>query len=186
YRPYNAVVLEGTSGRGERLYVVTTLGGGVVLLSEGGRLVRVYREDAGIAAADLVLNARLDRQGGLWLALNNGIRRVDVQTPLTRFDLVHGLQGTVYDVIRHDGALFVGTASGLYRLVSGTPGMGGEGRPRYARFEPIPGIPEQVWAMLSDAAGLLVATNDGVYLLRPGGPQILRADKAFALYRSPS
>ncbi|HLT48520.1 MAG TPA: ATP-binding protein, partial [Rubricoccaceae bacterium] len=110
----------------------------------------------------------------------------DVQTPLTRFDLVHGLQGTVYDVIRHDGALFVGTASGLYRLVSGTPGMGSEGRPHYARFEPIPGIPEQVWAMLSDAAGLLVATNDGVYLLRSGGPQILRADKAFALYRSPS
>src|SRR5690606_16067135 len=125
YRPYNAVVLEGASRRGERLYVVTTLGGGVVLLSEGGRLVRDYREDAGIAADDLVLNARLDRQGGLWLALNNGIRRVDVQTPLARFDLVHGLQGTVYDVIRHDGVLFVGTASGLYRLVSGTPGMGG-------------------------------------------------------------
>jgi signal transduction histidine kinase len=186
YRPYNAVVLEGASGDAGRRYVVGTFGGGAVLLDAAGRLLRVYREDAGIAPDALVLDARLDRQGGLWLALNDGLLRVDVLTPLTRFGLAHGLRGTVYDVVRHGGALFAGTSTGLYRLVPGAPSLGGDGQPRYARFEPVAGIPEQVWALLPDAAGLLAATSDGVYLLREGGPQILRADKAFALYRSPS
>src|SRR5690606_442214 len=98
-----------------RLYLVTTFGGGVLLLDQAGRLVRVYREDAGIAQDDFVLNATLDRQGGLWLALNNGIRRVDVLTPLTQFGLVHGLQGAVYDILRHDGTLYVATSAGLFR-----------------------------------------------------------------------
>jgi signal transduction histidine kinase len=184
YRPYNAIVLERVTT--QRLYVITTFGGGVLLMDAAGRLVRIYREDAGIAPDDLVLHAALDRQGGLWLAMNNGLRRVDVLTPLTQFGLVHGLGGTVYDMVRHAGTLYVATSTGLFRLVPGTEGVGAGGQPHYARFEQVPGIPEQVWALLSDATGLLVATNDGVYLLQPGGPQVLRADKAFALYRSPS
>ncbi|MDX1419238.1 MAG: ATP-binding protein [Rubricoccaceae bacterium] len=186
YRPYNATVLGEAEGRAEGLYLVTSFGGGVLLLSPDGELVRIYRDDAGIAADDLVLNATLDRQEGLWLALNDGVRRVDILTPLTRFDLVHGLEGNVYDLVRHDGVLYAGTSTGLYRLLPGAAGVGDAGQPRYARFEQITGVSEQVWAVLSDPLGLLVATNDGVYLLTPDGERVLRSEKAFALYRSPS
>ncbi|MCP4375951.1 MAG: hypothetical protein GY794_07230, partial [bacterium] len=63
-QPYNATLLpEG------RLAIGTARG--VVLLDNKGRLLRILNESSGLRDED-ILSTYVDRQGGLWLGLNNG------------------------------------------------------------------------------------------------------------------
>ncbi|HEX8385883.1 MAG TPA: histidine kinase, partial [Rubricoccaceae bacterium] len=86
HRPYSAIAVpDAYSGRGV-LYAVATSGGGVVLVTPGGRVVRVYREDVGLGEGDDAIGLQVDRQGGLWVALQNGLTRIDLAARHTWFD----------------------------------------------------------------------------------------------------
>ncbi|NNF58161.1 MAG: hypothetical protein HKN04_07955, partial [Rhodothermaceae bacterium] len=182
YRPYHAIVLDHAAS-GMRYYAIATFGGGVVMLDQEGHLVHVYREDAGLDADDKVLYLYEDQQGGLWLALDQGIRRIDVLSPLTQFDLSQGLEGLVADIVRVRDDLYVATSTGLFRLVpSGWPSPDGE--PSYARFERVSALRTQYWALLDVEDALLAATNDGLYELRGGRSTRLLEGIAFSVQRS--
>ncbi|MDT0630481.1 sensor histidine kinase [Rubrivirga litoralis] len=181
YRPYSAVAVPDAYGRGGSLYAVGTLGGGVAIIAPDGGLVRVYREDVGLSVEDYAVDLHADRQGGLWVATLNGITWIDLFSRYTAFDRASGLLGSVYHVNEVEGALYAGTALGLYRLVPGALGRPG-GTPAYARFEPVPGIPEQAqtWQITPTAAGALVPTDRGVFQVREGRGRQVTADLAFA------
>ena len=141
YRPYTAAAVPDAYGRGRTLYAVGTLSGGVAILTPDGDLVRVYREDVGLAVEDYVIGLRPDRHGGLWVAKENGLTWVDMFSRYTSFDQTSGLLGSVNQVTEVAGTLYAGTSMGLYRLVPGALGRS-SGGPSYARFEPAPGDAE--------------------------------------------
>ncbi|HYE97097.1 MAG TPA: ATP-binding protein [Rubricoccaceae bacterium] len=184
YRPYRAVRLEHAPG-GSDVYAIGTFGGGVVLLDATGRILHVYREDVGLTPGDKVLDLYEDAAGGLWLALENGLRRIDPLSPLTRFGHAQGLEGVIYDVIQVSGRLYAATSTGLFQFVPGTTRPEGA-TPRYARFERVPALQGQTWAIVDFAPQLLVASNDGVFAVEASGAQRVLEDKAFSLYRSPN
>lgn len=111
-----------------------------------------------------------DAQGGLWMALGKGLCRVELPSPLSRFEENRGLLGAIFALHRHQDTLHVGTDQGVYRLVAPRPGQ--------ARFEAIPGLPGNAWAFLSRPEGLFVAAQDTVYLLAGG--------RVTRLYQAPS
>lgn len=173
-RPYTAVAMpDRYDGRGV-LYAVGTFGGGVALVSPSGQLVRVYREDVGLTEGDQVTGLHADRQGGLWVALQNGIVRIDLFARHTWFEsdvegAGGGILGPVNAVAEHDGAVYAGTDSGVYRQVPGRLGRPGADGPAYARFESVPGTWQSaVWDLVATPQGLLVAANDGVHVLEGG------------------
>lgn len=50
----------------------------------------------------------------LWLGLDNGIDRVQLDNPLTYYTDYSGVIGTVYDLAFHKGILYVGSNTGVY------------------------------------------------------------------------
>ncbi len=148
-RPYHATMLP------EGILAIGTRGGGVLLVDEAGRLLRILNEASGLRDEN-VKYTYVDRQGGLWLALNNGLARVEVDTALSYYDKKSGLPGNVPDVVRHQGRLYAATSLGVYSLEPAAEGAA-------PRFLPSAGILGQCWSLLPTPQGLLAGCQGGVY-----------------------
>ena len=173
-RVYQGAVLHDST------YVLTTTSGSVVLMDQAGRVSRILGRDVGLQPEDLVLAAMPDQQRGLWLALDNGVLRVDVPAALTQLGTSSGLQGTAYEMVRHEGVLYVGTTQGLFRLRPGRR-IGGVGVFDPPRFERVAGIEDQSYAPLSAGERLLVAANDGIYEVEGRAARRVSERKGFVL-----
>lgn len=95
-----------------------------------------------------------DHEGGLWLGTETGLIRLEWSSAVTVFDAVTGLgQGTVTDVVRHEGVLYATTTEGLFQL---TPGDATGRAARFARIADLPasslGIP-LAWLRGANPAG---------------------------------
>ncbi|MCP4959089.1 MAG: hypothetical protein GY925_07445, partial [Actinomycetia bacterium] len=126
-----------------------------VLLDRTGRLLRILNEASGLRD-EIVRYSYVDRQGGLWLALSNGLARVETGAPLSYWNKTSGLDGNVKEVARHQGRLYAATTQGVYSLASASEGAA-------PRFLPCPGISTQCWALLSTPQGLLAGCQGGLY-----------------------
>lgn len=123
--------------------------GGVLRIDAEGRLVQRLGKAEGLGN-ESVRAMMLDAEGGLWLALEDGLSRVEMDGPLSKFDERSGLQGTVMALHRHRGTLYAGTDRGLYRLApNGT-------------FEAIPGLAGSVLCFLPWEDRLLAGIYAGV------------------------
>jgi signal transduction histidine kinase/DNA-binding response OmpR family regulator len=146
------------------LFAIATLRGGVVIIDGAGRLKEVLDRSSGLPD-DNVKYVFEDPQGNLWLALNNGISRVEYGSPLSSYDRRADLPGLVLSVIRHRRQLYVGTTSGLYVLTSA------------GRFRPVVGMSGNCWGLLDIGPAVLAATSDGIFQIeglgREGGRQIV-------------
>ncbi|MFQ5568679.1 MAG: ATP-binding protein [Rhodothermales bacterium] len=143
-------------------------GGGVVIIDERGRLIRLLNEPEGVLD-DWVNYVYPDAQGGLWMALDNqGLVRVDVPSPLSRYDLQRGLDGTVNDILRHRGHLYVATSKGVYVLEeSPLP----TGQPNHVRsfFRKV--YEETSWALFSADSVLFVGAEEDLFAIRDTGTE---------------
>ncbi len=89
-----------------------------------------------------------DREGGLWLATETGLIRVEWPSAVTVFDAINGLGvGAMVAVTRHENILYAATTEGVYRLVPGTPAG------QVARIDRV--FNQPVYALLAHPAGLL-------------------------------
>jgi signal transduction histidine kinase len=141
----------------------TTLGGGVVVLEHDGKLREILDKDAGLLGAE-TLSAYQDREGALWVGLENGVSRVEVDSPISIFS-----RTGAFDVTRFHGSIYsssVGSNAAASRLVS-DPKTG------RSSFVSLRGAQAQGWTLLGfkDPGGktpdqLLVATSDGVMKLQ--------------------
>ena len=156
---------------------VGTLHQGVFLLSRTGALLGHIDKATGLAS-DTVFDLFQDAQAGLWAALDAGIARIDVGSPLTRFSQQAGIDGAIISVVRHDGNLYAGTTQGLYRLQT----AGRDATP----FIKVPGIQGQTWSFLSLPDRLLVTNLQGVYEIRGDQITLVRPSSqvSFSLARS--
>lgn len=156
---------------------IGTLQGGLSVIDRDGRQRLHVGRDAGLGS-NTIYAMHQDKQRGLWLALDAGIGRVSLSSPLTRFDPRNGLVGAVLAITRHAGELYVGTHDGLFRLES-QPGAN-------ARFVQVPGLSSMVWTFMTIDDALLVATRTGVSELRNGEfrPILQTEGEAMALVRS--
>jgi diguanylate cyclase (GGDEF)-like protein len=149
--------------------------GGVLLLRPDGEIDQVI--DTSVGLSDNFVNGTMvDREGSLWLALNNGLARIEVASPLSVIDRRAGLEGSVYALARHLGKIWVGTAAGLF-TTEGTERAAGDPKvPEWGlpvRVRTVPGPPPSVWSLLSVDQDLLVGTAYGPYLVRGTKAQAL-------------
>lgn len=158
-------------------FALATLRGGVLVMDRAGQLQDVLDKVMGLQD-DQVWYVYTDREGGLWLGLNNGISRVEVQTPFTVFGEGSGLRGSIQQMVRHRGTLYVVTSLGVYYQAPAV----GAGDP--VQFLPVEGLQAQAWAALPVGEDLLVSTVQGVYQMQNGRTLQITEDPAFALRRS--
>lgn len=97
----------------------------------------------------------VDREGGLWIGLESGISRLEIQGAVTVFDAINGLgSGFVCDVARADGRLYAATIEGVYQL------QPAEGRTP-ARFTQVFGTP--VYSVAAHPHGLFGLGYENLY-----------------------
>lgn len=92
--------------------VVATINKGLVVLSPNGKLKSHITTENGLSN-DVVRGLFVDRQGSLWCALDAGITRLDFDSPISYFDKHNGLHGSVLDIQKFNGRLYVATNDGL-------------------------------------------------------------------------
>lgn len=159
--------------------------GGLLLLRPDGEVDQVIDTAVGLPD-DFVNGMVLDGEGSLWLALNSGLVRVEVASPLSVIDGRSGLQGSVYFVARHRGSLWAATAAGLFTVADANDGPARDwGRPVRMRF--VPGLPASAWSLLSVGEDLLVGAYAGVFVIHGDHPQVVPGTEqniGFVLRRS--
>ncbi|HEY4593478.1 MAG TPA: hypothetical protein VIJ61_13770, partial [Thermoanaerobaculia bacterium] len=167
---------------GERLadgrWALGSVLGGLLLLRSDGTIDQVIDSAAGLPD-DFVGGMVTDREGSLWLALNNGLARLEIASPLSVLDRRTGLQGQAYTVARHGGALWVGGSAGLFTTAGASPDQ--DGPP--VRLHPVAGVPPGAWSLLSMGDDLLLGSAFGVFQIRGTAVrQVSGTEKASTTY----
>ncbi|HEY4595961.1 MAG TPA: hypothetical protein VIJ02_06135, partial [Thermoanaerobaculia bacterium] len=172
---------------GERLadgrWALGSVLGGLLLLRSDGTIDQVIDSAAGLPD-DFVGGMVTDREGSLWLALNNGLARLEIASPLSVLDRRTGLQGQAYTVARHGGALWVGGSAGLFTTAGASPDQ--DGPP--VRLHPVAGVPPGAWSLLSMDGDLLLGSAFGVFQIRGTAARLVpgteKASTTYVLARS--
>lgn len=98
---------------------LATQNAGLFVIDRGGNLLTHVDKEAGLM--DLTINYIFeDNQEGLWLALNNGIARVDLFSPFSLVDDRMGLEGSGYTAVKAGNKVYLGTNNGLFAWENGT------------------------------------------------------------------
>jgi PAS domain S-box-containing protein len=135
---------------------LATLRGGLAIIDRHGHFLQHIDQDAGLRD-NTIWALSSDREGGLWLALNDGLVRVEMPSPLSLYAENLGIQSNVESILRHQGQLYAATGLGVYYLqTSATPG-------KPSVFRAVSGIASQAWYLLSAGKILLAATSTGIY-----------------------
>lgn len=89
-------------------YALCTLKGGIVIMDSQGKLVRIINENRGLLK-NMTLSAFQDRNEDLWVGLYGGIAHIEINSPLSFFGKLSGIESGVDAAIRHQGQIYVGT-----------------------------------------------------------------------------
>lgn len=129
----------------------TTGANGVNILSNG-QTAYLITEDNGLCS-NAINKLAYNGKGILWGATNNGLFCIAVPTTYTHATAQEGLRGEVLSIIFHEGTLYVGTANGLFFM---------DGK----FFRQVADMTHPCWQMITTPKGLLVATSNGLYLMK--------------------
>lgn len=138
--------------------VLGTVRGGVAVLRPDGKWDARYGRAQGLPDSP-VLRLWEDRRAGLWLALENGLARIEPSLPVRAYGEAEGVRGIVNDSVRFAGRRYAATSLGLVRLREA------EKATDDTAFEPVPGVAKECWSVLVVGDELVVCTADGVWLL---------------------
>ncbi|HKR63813.1 MAG TPA: diguanylate cyclase [Thermoanaerobaculia bacterium] len=156
-------------------FVIATRQNGLMILSANGEIEQFIGEDAGLP--DSILNrALVDRDGSLWLAMEGPLVRIDLASPVTVFDVRHGLRGSAGDVARFDGKLYAVTSHGLHRIEENGNAT-------------LIDVKDSPWRVLPFDDEMLIGTTKGVYSMSRAGAITHVIDQEVEIYdvvRSPS
>jgi signal transduction histidine kinase/DNA-binding response OmpR family regulator len=127
-------------------FALATFYGGLVIIDSHGRLKEIFDKSSGLQN-DLVRYVFEDSQGNLWLALEEGISKIEYTSPISMY---YDLPTYIYSIIRHGNVLYVGTDNGLYSLNSD------------GKFRHVHGTSGRYFVLVSIDDSLLAATSKGV------------------------
>jgi GAF domain-containing protein/CheY-like chemotaxis protein len=135
-------------------FALSTTGKGLVVIDANGKIIQQINRDVGLQD-ESVYAVYADSKGTLWLALDNGISRVETSSPLTQFTNQSGINTATLVIDRFKGTLYLGTTNGLLRFNEKT-----------SKFESVTGIPpNQTFSLLAVNNNLLVP-NDGLFMIQ--------------------
>ncbi|KIC95418.1 ATP-binding protein [Flavihumibacter solisilvae] len=135
-------------------YVFSTTGKGLAIIGSDGKIIQLLNRGTGLQD-ESVYAVYPDSKGNIWLALDNGISKVEMSSPLTRFTSQSGIFTSTLTISRHLDQIYVGTTNGLLHF-----------NPRSRYFENVKNIPQnQTFNLVSDGQTLYVP-NDGLFAIK--------------------
>lgn len=154
YQLNNGAVIPG------KYFAFGTILNGIVIVDTAGNVVQHINKSSGLQN-NTVLSLYTDPEQNLWAGLDNGIDRIEVNSPLYFYFDKTGNFGTVYSSIIFNKKIYLGTNQGLF---SGDWVPGGSNQlSQNFNFKLIPGSQGQVWDLSLQDGRLLCGHNDGTY-----------------------
>lgn len=131
------------------LVIGTGLQGIYILNLESNTYTNINRQNA--LKNNSILSVAIDKEGDLWLGLDNGISHIEINSPVKVFTDNSGILGSVYSISTiSDGYLFV-TNHGIFTC-------------RNKKLEVIPNSQGQVWDIFKKDHEFIIGHNDGTYI----------------------
>ncbi|HLA59819.1 MAG TPA: ATP-binding protein, partial [Puia sp.] len=135
-------------------YVLATTGDGLLIMDDQGKKLAQLNRKTGMQDASIYF-IYTDNANNLWLALDNGISKVELGSSISIYNSQLGINTGVLSAVRFEGTIYIGTSNGVMRLNHQTN--------HFENVQDVP--PEQVFQLLVDGDQLLV-TTDGLYGIR--------------------
>lgn len=141
---------------------------GIAIVRPDGSVRRVLTEADGLPTAN-VYTLFIDREGSLWgTSPSSYIFRIPMEQPTVFFDERFGLPAKpVMRIAKHGDQIEVSGENGLFQSAASE-----------WSFHPVPTLRERLWDLRSTPDGLLIARNRAV--------ELLNADAAKIIYRTPN
>lgn len=140
-------------------YALGTIKNGIFIIDKEGNLLYHLHRRNGLQN-NTILSMTLDKQGNIWAGLDNGIDRIEVNSPFYYLKNIYGELGTVYAIKIFNKHIYLGTNQGLF--YSKLP-QSHELRDLNLNF--IPGSHGQVWTLDVINNQLVCGHNEGTFLV---------------------
>ena len=148
-----------------------TQNAGLFIVNKEGELILHLDKQSGLM--DLTVNYIYeDSQNNLWLAMNNGVARVDLLSPFTVIDDRLGLSGSGYTALLYNDMVYLGTNNGLYRWQNG-------------QMTFIKGSAGQVYTVQEINGKVLMGHHLGAFVIEGDQARPISDEKGAWLFRSP-
>ncbi|GAB3754326.1 triple tyrosine motif-containing protein [Spirosoma pomorum] len=144
-------------------YALGTTSAGVLIINRQGQLIQTYSSPKELQNAN-VRAIRLDQQRNMWLALDDGIDFVAINSPFKYIHPDGGKNATGYAMRLHGKTLYAGTANGLY--ASQLDELTGDLGQAKGHFEEVAGTKGQVWRLDVVDNQLLMSHEMGLFAIQ--------------------
>lgn len=150
---------------GKKYIAYGTILNGIIIIDTAGKVVQHINKSSGLQN-NTVLSIYVDTEQNLWAGLDNGIDRIEVNSPLYFYFDKTGRFGTVYSSIIFNDKIYIGTNQGLF--YSDWVSSGSQRLLQSFDFKLIPGSQGQVWELSLQDGRLLCGHNDGTFQVNGG------------------
>jgi signal transduction histidine kinase/ligand-binding sensor domain-containing protein len=131
--------------------VLGTILGGAVIINKKGEIVQYLNKATGLPS-NTTYWLMTDRSGGIWLATDYGLSRIDYNSHVTYFDARNGLANSISSIIRHKGVLYAAASAGAYYL-----------DPKTSQFIPLPDLANQSFDFYEVHGSLFSGNLEGLF-----------------------
>lgn len=137
-----------------------TILNGVIIIDTAGNVVQQINKSSGLQN-NTVLSLFVDNEQNLWTGLDNGIDRIEINSPLYFYFDKTGRFGTVYSSIIFKNKIYLGTNQGLFY----SDWLDNREKRLFQSFDfkLIPGSQGQVWELSLQDGRLICGHNAGTF-----------------------
>ena len=142
-----------------KYYAYGTILNGLIIIDDNGNVVQRINKSSGLQN-NTILSLFADNEQNLWAGLDNGIDRIELNSPLYFYFDKAGQFGTVYSSLIVKNKIYLGTNQGLFV----SPWVTSNGNLfNNFDFKMIPNSQGQVWELNEIDNQLLCGHNDGTF-----------------------
>lgn len=141
-----------------KYYAYGTILNGLIIIDEEGNIVQRINKSSGLQN-NTVLSLYADENQNLWTGLDNGIDRIELNSPLYFYFDKTGQFGTVYSSLIYNNTIYLGTNQGLFY----SSWTSGQGLFNSFDFKLIPNSQGQVWDLSIIDGQLICGHNNGTF-----------------------
>ncbi|WP_316842103.1 triple tyrosine motif-containing protein [Pedobacter gandavensis] len=142
-----------------KYYAYGTILNGLIIIDEQGNVVQQINKSSGLQN-NTVLSLYADQDQNLWAGLDNGIDRIELNSPLYFYFDKTGQFGTVYSSLIYNNTIYLGTNQGLFY----SPWVSGKQNTFNSfDFKLIPNSQGQVWELTVIDGQLICGHNNGTF-----------------------
>ena len=143
---------------------IATMYAGTVLMNDNGKILKIFNRSTKIPNETHTKLCE-DKEGNLWITMDNGIAKVAASVNVTYLDDGAGLLGSVLDIKKYKNYLFAGTWQGLFFLDIESAAHTGKGM----KFNSFEQIKSQCWKIkvikFNGSTYIAVASSSGLFII---------------------